>query len=97
MVWVEGEKSSEFVKLKQDLEKELTNIRSENREFRPHITLGRIKGWAFRRIEPEERPLVEEDISLTFEVNSIEVVESELKRGGPEYTILESCDLKSET
>jgi len=61
----------------------------------PHITLGRIKTWEFRQIEPEERPIVEEEISLNFEVNSIEVMESQLKRGGTEYTILASCPLKS--
>lgn len=59
----------------------------------PHITLGRIRTWDWRRIEPEERPEVEEEINLNFEVNSIEVMESVLKRGGVEYTILESCYL----
>jgi len=61
----------------------------------PHITLGRIKSWEFKQIEPEERPKVDEEINLSFEVNSIEVMESVLKRGGPEYTILESCPLKN--
>lgn len=61
----------------------------------PHITLGRIKTWEFRQIEPEERPEVNEEIDLSFEVNSIEIMESRLKRGGPEYTILESCPLKN--
>ena len=60
----------------------------------PHITLGRIRTWDWRRIEPEERPEVEEHIDLSFDVNSIEVMESRLKRGGPEYTILESFSLK---
>lgn len=60
----------------------------------PHITLGRIKAWEFRKIEPEERPPVDQDINLTFEVNSIEVMESILKRGGPAYTILKTCPLK---
>jgi 2'-5' RNA ligase len=60
----------------------------------PHITLARIRAWGFRQIEPEERPEVNEDIDLTFEVNSIEVMESVLKRGGPIYTILESFPLK---
>jgi len=68
---------------------------SENRPYSPHITLGRIKTWEFRQIEPEERPEINEDISLSFEVNSIEVMKSELKRGGPEYTILERCSLSS--
>lgn len=62
--------------------------------FIPHITLGRIKTWEFRRIEPEERPEINEEINLTFEVNSIEIMESELKKGGPNYTVLESAPLK---
>jgi len=60
----------------------------------PHITLGRIKTWQFRQIEPEQRPEINEDIDLSFEVNSIEVMESQLERGGPKYTILQSCPLK---
>jgi len=71
---------------------------SENRKggaFAPHITLGRLKSWEFRAIEPEARPEVKEEIDLNFEVNSIDVMESELKKGGPSYTILESCPLKS--
>ena len=61
----------------------------------PHITLGRLRTWDFRKIEPDEVPEVNEDINLSFDVKSIEVVESVLKRGWPEYTILESCQLKS--
>jgi len=60
----------------------------------PHITLARLKTWEWRKMEPEERPEVNEDIDLTFEVNSIDVMESELKRTGPEYIILESFQLK---
>jgi len=100
MVWAEGEKSEELGKLQKDLENSLLSssvkgVESENRPYAPHITLGRIKAWEFRSIEPEERPEVNEEINLSFEVNSIEVMESVLKRGGAEYTILESCPLKS--
>ena len=56
----------------------------------PHITLGRIKTWQWKQIEPEERPEVNQEINLSFEVNSIEIMESQLKRKGPEYTILQS-------
>jgi len=98
MVWVEGEKSKDLANLQIDLEKSLTSSEDikfspEERSFTLHITLGRIKQWEFRQIEPEERPDVEENISLSFEVNSIEVMESQLKRGGAEYTILESIPL----
>jgi len=99
MIWAEGEKSIELGKLQNNLENSLfsTPIKNlkepEARPYTPHITLGRIKQWEFRQIESEERPLVDEEINLTFEVNSIEVMESELKRGGAEYTILESIEL----
>jgi len=98
MVWTEGEKSEELGKLQSDLENSFLNssvkgVKSEARPYAPHITLGRIKAWEFRKIEQEERPAIDEDISLNFEVNSIEVMESELKRGGPEYVILESVPL----
>ena len=101
MVWVLGEKSQEFSDLKDDLEKSLLdsekiNFSPENRKFSPHITLGRIKQWEWRRIEPEERPEIKEEINLNFPVDSIEIMESELKRTGPEYTILESYSLGSE-
>jgi len=100
MVWVEGGKSKELFNLKSDLEKSLISSENikftpEERSFSPHITLGRIRQWEFRQIEPEERPRVDEDISLGFEVSSIEVMESNLKREGPEYTVLESAPLKS--
>lgn len=62
--------------------------------FSPHVTLGRIRTWQWKQIEPEERPDVSEEINLTFAVNSIEVMESVLGRGGPKYTILESFPLK---
>jgi len=100
MVWAEGEKSEELGKLQKDLENSLLSSsfkglpEPEARPYTPHITLGRIRAWEFRQIEPEERPIVDEDVSLSFEVNSIEVMESQLKREGSEYTILESYPLK---
>ncbi len=90
MIWAIGEKTEEFVSLRKDM-----GFKSEKGGFSPHITLGRIRAFEWKRIEPEERPQVEEDINFNFEVNSIEVMESVLKRGGPEYTILESSSLES--
>ncbi|MDD2697080.1 MAG: RNA 2',3'-cyclic phosphodiesterase [Candidatus Pacebacteria bacterium] len=100
MVWVEGEKSKELGSLQGDLENSLLtpmikNSGNENRPYAPHITLGRIKTWEFRKLEIEERPQINEEINLNFNVNSIEVMESQLKRGGPEYTVLEAWPLKT--
>jgi len=99
MVWIEGEKSKELADLRDDLENSLLKSSGQkyqeikSQPFSPHITLGRIKEWEFKKIEPEERPEIETDINLDFELLSIEVMESELKRVGPEYIVLESCPL----
>jgi len=62
--------------------------------FAPHITLCRINAWQWKQIEPEERPEINENIDLLFTVESIEVMESELKKGGPQYTIFRILSLK---
>ena len=98
MIWAEGEKSKELMKLKNDLEESLikkVRFVPEGRAFAPHITLARIGALEFKAIEPEERPEVNENIDLAFTAESIEVMESELHRGGPVYTVLESHNLKS--
>ena len=96
MIWAEGEKSSDLKDLKQDLQeclKEEIAFRPEGKGFVPHITMARIREWDFKKIDPEERPEINEEINLTFAAESIEVMESELRRGGPVYTVLESCPL----
>jgi 2'-5' RNA ligase len=66
---------------------------SERHLFAPHITLARIKQFELHKMESEEVPRIDEKIHNTFLVESIEVMESELKRGGPTYTVLESLKL----
>ena len=98
MVWCDGEKSEEMAYLKEDLQDALLekiSYRPElGRAFIPHITLARILEMEFRNFDLDERPEINEDLDLFFTVESIEVMESELKRGGPVYTILESHQLQ---
>ena len=97
MVWCDGEKSDELVDLKDDLQEVLLGKVSFKPDsisgFIPHITLAKILEMEFRNFDLDERPEINEDIDLVFTVESIEVMESELKRGGPVYTILESHTL----
>ena len=58
-----------------------------------HITLARLKQWQFRKTDLEDVPEIAEDIDIDFDVGSIEVMESALKRSGSEYTILKSFKL----
>ena len=95
MLWVTGDKSKDLADLKNNFEKLLLDSEDERfltgkKGISPHITLCRIKQWQWKQIEPEERPQIESDIDIKFDVNSIEVIESRLKRGGAEYTVLES-------
>jgi len=96
MIWLQGEKSKELSLLKSDLQKYLLKIirfAPETKLFIPHITIARINEWEWRKFDLEERPEVNENVDFVFTVESIEVMESVLKRGGPEYTIIESYNL----
>lgn len=100
LIWAQSEKSKELLNIQNNLKKSFLESsisflkEKEDRDFIPHITLGRVKSFQWQRIEPEERPEIDEDIDLSFEVNSIEIMESRLKRGGAEYIILETCSLR---
>jgi 2'-5' RNA ligase len=93
MIWAIGAENKELSEINKELEQKLLK-RKNNRDFLPHITLGRIREWQWRQIDIEERPLIEKDISINFEVKSIDIMESQLKRAGAEYTILKSFPLK---
>ena len=96
-IWVGGEAIEQMQILKKDLEKALfESIRFtlDKNVFTPHITLARIKEWEWRAIEIEERPEINENLELTFTVESLEVMESELTRQGPRYIVIESHQLQ---
>lgn len=93
MIWAIGEQSQELASLKKDLEGSLSKTADE-KEFSLHITLARIQQWEWRRMDLEEIPEINEPINIIFPVNSIEVMESRLKKGGAEYIVLESIDIE---
>ena len=108
-IWVRGEPSAPLNKLFQSLEnelfvqkktlkrgdKDLEGEKEESRHFFPHITLARLRQWQFRKVAFDERPRITEEINLSFGVESIQIMESYLKKSGPIYTVLESVDLGS--
>jgi 2'-5' RNA ligase len=69
------------------------SFKKEGRPYSVHITLARLNQWQFKQIELEERPQIEQDVNLDFEVNSIEIMQSHLKRTGAEYLLLQSIAL----
>ncbi len=98
MIWLEVEKSQALKELAEEIKRKTLKVgilkKNDPRPFSPHMTLARIRTWQWRRIEPEERPIIKRTVGHKFSVQSIEIMESKLKRGGAEYKILESFNLK---
>jgi 2'-5' RNA ligase len=96
LVWIEGKRLDRLSKIKQELDSLLSQkigFVPEKRELLPHITLGRIKRFEWRRIEPEERPEINLKLDIDFPVRSLDVMESILKRQGAEYQVISSHKL----
>lgn len=97
MFWVEGKRNEEIVELHEKLEDSLARVKNtglqekESRTYKPHITLGRINKEEWRQMK--QQPTINEEISLKVEVDSIEVMESELKSSRAEYSTIKSCGL----
>lgn len=99
MIWVEAKLNETLESLKKELDKKFhssENIPYKNKQhhFIPHVTLARIKKWAFRKIELEDRPDIHKEFSFSFGVNSIELLNSKLTKNGPNYSIIKSFNLK---
>jgi 2'-5' RNA ligase len=70
----------------------------ESRPFSPHLTLGRLR----ERVTPEDRrrfglwaQSVKFEASLSFEVNAVRLMKSQLTPSGPIYSELASVKLKT--
>ncbi len=98
-IWANLKNSKKIIELKKILEKEIAktkinNIQMEEDEFLPHITLAKIDQMKFKQTDSEEVPEVNEDLDIKIQVNSIELMESTLKKTGLEYKIIETFKLK---
>lgn len=97
MIWAEAKNCKEIAKMQKNLEDIFLPTQNPNqsaaKSFRPHITLARLKQWQLRQMEEEEIFQIDEDINMSFCVNSVELMESQLKRTGPKYFTLSSIPL----
>jgi len=90
MFWAEGEKSQALADLQGDLNDAIQQRTGcKYKAFRPHITLAKFPASTLKSL-PEE---INEPFKFEIPVETIEVMESSLKRTGAEYSILESVNL----
>ncbi|KKP97422.1 MAG: 2'-5' RNA ligase [Candidatus Moranbacteria bacterium GW2011_GWE1_36_7] len=89
MVWLTGEPSVELGMLNEVVERALGMRPTSHKEFRPHITLGRIRKLKWDELV--EQPEISEKLNVSMTVDSVSIMES--KGGGAEYVSLEECPL----
>jgi len=101
VVWVGvGGEMGRLTALQRELEAALSTLGfpPESRSFSPHLTLGRLR----ERVTPEDRrrfglwaQSVKFEASLSFEVNAVRLMKSQLTPSGPIYSELASVKLKA--
>ncbi len=88
MLWLNAapETSKLLAVIKEDLENDLMDqgviFKKEHRQFRVHITLARF-------LTRQNLPEIARPLPLNFEADSLDMMESHLKRAGAEYEILQ--------
>ncbi|MBI5639004.1 MAG: RNA 2',3'-cyclic phosphodiesterase [Nitrospirae bacterium] len=90
VIWVGIGDSPALKDLQRDVEKEMVGLgfTAEERPFSPHLTIGRIRS-------PKGMPAMQKELEKIMdtrfpdlEVKGITLMKSELKSGGPEYSVL---------
>lgn len=99
MFWVRVEKKPPLLELQRELEKNLLRVsgtgyqEQSNRDYLPHVTLGRIDQDKWEQLE--ERVRVTKLLNLSFRTDSFELMQSKLKPSGAKYKTLKTFSLKS--
>lgn len=92
LVWIFGGANEELRKLQMEIEKSMDTFVSEKKEFKPHITLGKIEKEKWKLLF--QKPKIEEGFKISVPVESVDVFESKIEKGRTRYTVLESCELR---
>jgi RNA 2',3'-cyclic 3'-phosphodiesterase len=95
VIWVGIEDSGLLKKLQEDVENAMTSMgfKKEEREFRPHLTLGRVRSQKeMANIIHELDALQTRDFG-SADINSIKLMQSELRPTGARYSCLQEIPL----
>lgn len=90
VVWLGIRDSDEMVNLQKDVDESMKEFgfEPEDREFRPHLTIGRVKSPKNKDILMKELAILKEADFGKINVESIVLMKSELKPAGAEYSRL---------
>jgi len=92
MVWLFGGANEELRKLQTEIEKSMDVFVSERKEFKPHVTLGKIDKPKWKALA--EKPKIEESFKISIPIESVDIFESKIEKGRTRYTVLEACELR---
>ena len=96
MVWLNctSETSAALAELKKSLVNALldrgVNFKQEYRLFKAHVTAAR-----FQTTEKEKLPVIDKKLGWNFTANSLDLMESHLKRSGAEYIRLAGIEFRN--
>lgn len=94
MIWARVGESEGLSALHKDITLKLNDLPVDIHVQRPqlsaHITLCRFNSISLQKWHNDELPSVAEEVNISFPVESIYLMESKLRRGGPEYFVLQS-------
>jgi 2'-5' RNA ligase len=91
MIWLAGKASDELRLLLEKIEKAFSSFVSEKKQYRPHITLAKIKKSKWLKLE--SKPELKEKLSLHESVESIAVFESLSLDGKRRYEAIDTFPL----
>jgi 2'-5' RNA ligase len=90
VIWVGVKNTDILAKIKKDIEESMESLsyQKEDKEFNPHLTLGRIRSQkGIQNVITELDNFKEKDFG-SIQVEGIKLMKSDLKPGGAEYTCL---------
>lgn len=94
LVWLTGEPSSELLDLRNALTNALTSLSLESKEFRPHVTLAKIRRGKYEALN--EKPNFTQSLHIIESVDSVALFESATVDGKRSYLPLAEFPLGGE-
>lgn len=93
VLWIGGSESLNLLSLKKSLDQQfrINGFKVDERAFMPHLTIGKVE----KEIKNMEEILKMANVKIgEFTVSTIDIMESNLKKDGPEYKTIFKVNLK---